>query len=45
MIGMALMVMLGTVDASGQALILPETRSVRLGPMAIYPTIALHDVG
>src|SRR5262245_48638408 len=44
-IGGALLVMLVTVDASGQALILPETRPVQLGPLAIYPTIALRDVG
>jgi hypothetical protein len=32
-------------ETSGQALILPETRSFQLGPMAVYPTIALRDVG
>jgi hypothetical protein len=45
MIGVALVVMLVTADASGQSLLLPETRSLQLGPMAVYPTIAVRDVG
>jgi hypothetical protein len=42
----ALVVMLSGGEARGQGSpILPETRSIRLGPATIYPTIALRDTG